>query len=481
MSLYPIPAGVTSITANSRQVQPGALFLAYPGQHSDGRRYIADAIARGAHSVMWEKDGFDWQPAWQVNQLAVPQLAAQAGEIASAFYQQPSQQMWCIGVTGTNGKTTVTHWLAQAYRYLGDKAAVIGTLGNGVPGALQATQNTTPGAVDLQALLAGFVTEAVQVTAMEVSSHALDQGRVNGMAFAVAVLTNLTRDHLDYHQTMDAYRAAKRKLFDWPTLQTSVINADDAFGAALIAELRAADKPVLSYGLQQGDVRALRVRPDATGFDLDLQTPDGNASLRLPAIGQFNVYNGLAVLACLLSQAVPLDRALQALAAVVPVAGRMQALGGHGQPTVVVDYAHTPDALEKALLSLKPQCQGMLVCVFGCGGDRDPGKRAEMGRVAGQLADRVVLTSDNPRSESAQLIVDMIRQGVQVADETKVSVVLDRAAAIAAAIATAAPGDVVLVAGKGHEDYQECNGVRTAFSDAAHVQAALAQRGVATC
>lgn len=478
MSALLIPATASSLTADSRQVTAGGVFLAYPGPQRDGRLFIADAIAKGATMVIWEREGFDWRPEWQVEQIAVNGLQSQIGLIASRFYGHPTEKLWCIGVTGTNGKTTVTHWLAQAYRHLQQQAAVIGTLGNGRLEAaglagLRPSHNTTPGPVELQACLAQFVAQSVDVVAMEVSSHGLDQGRVNGVAFDIAVLTNLTRDHLDYHQTMQAYQAAKRKLFDWPTLRTAVINAEDAFGATLIADLRAAGRPVLSYGIAQGDVRAVVVKQQATGFVLQIETPQGAGRVTLNALGQFNVYNALAVVATLLANDVPLLAALAAVSAVVPVPGRMQMFGGVDQPLVVVDYAHTPDALEKALHSLRAQASGKLWCVFGCGGDRDSGKRADMGRIASQLADRVVVTSDNPRSEPPQQIIDMILQGAG----GDYVVEPDRASAIALAVRSAQAGDVVLVAGKGHENYQEIQGVRVAFSDADCVRSALVSGG----
>lgn len=475
MTGYVIPASVTSVTADSRQVVAGSLFLAYPGPHHDGRQYIPQAIANGAATVWWESQGFEWDQTWPVTQQPVLDLGKQAGAIASQFYQTPSTQMWCIGVTGTNGKTTVTHWLAQAYGYLQHKAAVIGTLGNGLPQALQATANTTPGPIDLQRLLAGFVAQAVEVVAMEVSSHGLDQGRVNGMAFDVAVFTNLTRDHLDYHQTMEAYQDAKRKLFDWPGLSAMVINADDAFGVQLLQSATAVNCNVLSYGVQHGDVRATQIRVQASGFEVAVITPQGEGVMHVHAAGQFNVYNALAVLSCLLVHGVALADAIEAIGALVPVPGRMQMFGGGALPLVVVDYAHTPDALEKALHSLRAQTQGQLWCVFGCGGDRDSGKRAEMGRIASQLADQLVLTTDNPRSENPAAIMAAIVEGVVGTCRTEV----DRASAIAQVISNAAAGDVVLVAGKGHEAYQEIAGVRHPYSDADSVREAL-QRAATT-
>ena len=469
MSKYVIPAPVHGMTTDSRKVEKHGLFLAYPGQHSDGRMYIADAIARGANTVIWDSVDFDWNPEWTVNQIAIPYLQHQVGHIASQFYKNPSEQLWCIGVTGTNGKTTVTHWLAQAYRFLQRKSAVIGTLGNGTLDDLQATNNTTPGPVDLHKLLAQFVTEDVKVAAMEVSSHGLDQGRVNGVEFDVAVLTNITRDHLDYHQTMEAYQSAKAQLFAWETLKASVINADDAFGATLIASLREKGQHVVSYGMQHGDVLAKSIEMHATGFEVNVHAPQGEGHMQVHALGLFNVYNALAVLACLLAAEVALPAALQAVSGLVPVAGRMQMFGGGDLPLVVVDYAHTPDALEKALHTLRTQTHGKLTCVFGCGGDRDPGKRPEMGRIASQSADSVVVTNDNPRSENPYAIIAAITEGIVggYAVET------DRAKAIALAITQANKGDVVLVAGKGHEDYQEMQGVRYPFSDAEWVMTAL--------
>lgn len=470
MSKYIIPAPVHGITADSRQVEKHGLFLAYPGPHSDGRDYIEDAIAKGVNTVIWESEGFEWKPEWNVHHIAIADLKNQVGHIASQFYKDPSKALWCIGVTGTNGKTTVTHWLAQAYRFLQKKSAVIGTLGNGALDDLQATQNTTPGPVELQKMLATFVQDKVRTVAMEVSSHGLDQGRVNGVAFDVAVFTNLTRDHLDYHQTMEAYQAAKRQLFDWPTLTAAVVNIDDAFGMSLIDELRKQDKKVWSYGLhQEADVCATSVNMHATGFEIVVRTPQGDGTIQLHALGQFNVHNALAVLTCLLVNEVALSSAIQAVSGLVPVAGRMQMFGGGDFPLVVVDYAHTPDALEKALQTLRLQARGKLCCVFGCGGDRDSGKRREMGRIADGLADTVIVTNDNPRSENPYAIVAAIAEGIT----RDINVELDRAKAIALAIGQASKGDVVLVAGKGHEDYQEIQGIRYPFSDASWVQNAL--------
>ncbi len=469
MSTVQMPSHVQALTADSRQVRAGSAFLAYPGPHSDGRDYIEQAIAQGAALVLWEPAQFEWQARWQVMQTAVPGLQMQAGHIASAFYQHPSHAMWCIGVTGTNGKTTVSHWLAQAYAYLQQPVAVMGTLGNGPLDQLQASLNTTLGAIDCQKQLAQMRDTHTQVVAMEVSSHGLDQGRVNGVAFDVAIFTNLTRDHLDYHHTMAAYQAAKRKLFDWSSLRVSIVNVDDTVGLALYQELTTLSRPVLSYGLHTGDIHAKHITSLATGFQLDVVTPQGEGVVTLHALGAFNISNAFAVLASLLAHTIPLPLALEAISQLRPVQGRMQMLGGGDAPLVVVDYAHTPDALSQALTTLRAQTAGHITCVFGCGGDRDPGKRAEMGAIASRLADELMLTTDNPRFEAPEHIINMILAGVSAPYTYQA----DRAQAITQAIQQAHIGDVVLVAGKGHEPYQEVQGVRYAFSDVECVQAAL--------
>jgi len=462
-----------SVTADSRQVVPGALFLAYPGVHSDGRRYIAQAVAAGASAVLWESQGFAWDAAIKVANLGVSQLKNQVAEIAAEFYQYPSRKLDVIGVTGTNGKTSVSQWIAQAMQALGEKTAVIGTIGSGfadVSGnGLVETNNTTPDAILLQKMLADYASQGAVAVAMEVSSHGLDQGRVNAIEFDFAVFTNLTRDHLDYHETMDAYASAKRKLFDWPSLRTAVVNVDDDFGKEMAESLRVSSKSIVTYGLVQGDVRADKLTLSANGISMKVITPQGVAVLSAPVLGRFNAYNLLAVLATLLARQVPLVDAISAIAQIKPVAGRMQQFGGKDKPLVVVDYAHTPDALENVLVSLREQTQGKLICVFGCGGDRDAGKRPLMGSIAEKYAHHVVVTSDNPRNENPALIIEQIVNGMTVLP----SIAPDRAVAIQQAIKFANKDDVVLLAGKGHEDYQEIGGLRTPFSDIAVAQSAL--------
>lgn len=456
-----------SITTDSRKVQAGDLFLAYPGSGTDGRQYIPQAIARGAAAVIWEKNEFNWQPEWQVNNASIQSLKQKVGEIAAEFYGHPSSNLHMVGVTGTNGKTSVSHWIAQCLTALGEKTAVLGTIGNGFLDAQVAAINTTPDACLLQAMLAGYLQQGAKAVAMEVSSHGLDQGRVNGIRFEVAVLTNLSRDHLDYHKTMDAYAEAKQQLFAFNGLNVAILNADDDFGKRLAGSLKSG--AVLTYGLNAGDVRGRDLQLHDHGLSMQVDTPQGAANLIAPVLGRFNAYNVLAVLATLLALKVSLQDAINSIANIKPVLGRMQQFGGDELPLVVVDYAHTPDALEKVLSTLREQTQGKLICVFGCGGDRDAGKRPIMGAVAEKWADSVVVTSDNPRGENADSIAHAV-----VADMKTLPIVeLDRALAIKRAVMSAKKHDVVLVAGKGHEDYQEIAGVKHHFSDAEQVQAAL--------
>ena len=473
MTTYSIKTSVKNITSDSRKVQPGSLFLAYPGDKSDGRNYIADAIKNGAYAVLWESggesDSFEWNAEWDVENKPIKQLRAQASTIASQFYNNPSTRMWMIGVTGTNGKTSISQWLSQCFNHLDNKTAVIGTLGNGLPNQLSATENTTPDAVLLQEMLAEYVKQEVKTVAMEVSSHGLHQGRVKGVHFDVAVLSNLTRDHLDYHGSFEAYADAKRRLFVENGLKCAVLNADDEFGRKLEAELTGAGTPVMSYGIDSGDVRATDLHFENTHFTFYAHTPFGNAPVKANLIGRFNVYNVLAVLATLLASNVSLDDAVKAISHIQSAAGRMQTMGGGDLPLVVVDYAHTPDALEKVLTTLKAQASAKLICIFGCGGNRDAGKRALMGKVACEIADAVVVTSDNPRDENP----DKIIQDIVGAMQGNYAVEADRAKAISIGIRSAKPQDIVLIAGKGHEDYQEIAGKKQHFSDVEQAQNVL--------
>lgn len=461
------------ITVDSRKVQTGSVFLAYPGEYADGRQYIQHAINQGAAAVLWERDGYQWNPEWQLPNVAVDSLRSEAGMIANDFYGQPSQRLWMIGVTGTNGKTSCSHWLAQALSALGRKTAIVGTLGNGFPGALSAAINTTPDPILLHGMLADYLKQGAAAAAMEVSSHGLDQGRVNGVHFDIAVLTNLSRDHLDYHGDMDAYASAKKQLFYWDGLSCSVLNSDDELGSEIAQDLLGQGKRVLTYGLESGEVRGSQLRFSEQGLAMQVDTPFGQAQLQAGLLGRFNAYNLLAVLATLLASDVSLQQAVNVLTQVQPVAGRMQQVGGGNQPLVVIDYAHTPDALEKVLIALREQTKGRLLCVFGCGGNRDQGKRPLMGEVACRLADEVIVTSDNPRHENPAGIIAAIVSGMY----GNYQIERDRAAAITLAIKAAKPGDIVLVAGKGHEDYQDVAGVKYPFSDQEVVKQLLGSRG----
>ncbi|MBI1285058.1 MAG: UDP-N-acetylmuramoyl-L-alanyl-D-glutamate--2,6-diaminopimelate ligase [Thiobacillus sp.] len=472
-----IPAG--ELVNDSRKALPGAIFVAYPGESHDGREFIPQAVAQGVDGVLWEADHYQWDPALGLPNAGVTGLKNRIGEIAAHVYGEPSRSMHMIGITGTNGKTSVAHWVAQAFAQVGRKTAVIGTVGNGFPpvgdkpGALTPALNTTPDAIELQQRLASYKKQGATACAMEVSSHGLSQGRVNGATFKVAVLTNLSRDHLDYHGDMDRYADAKARLFSWPGLEWVVLNVDDAFGQRLESETRPAR--VAGYGFQRGAVVGKKLRLSQAGLHLDVHTDWGDAEFDVPLLGRFNAANLLAVLATLLVSGVKLDDAAKALARITPPPGRMQTLGGQAHPLVVVDYAHTPDALDKVLATLREIVSGgRLICVFGCGGNRDKGKRPLMGQVAAQGADEIWVTSDNPRNENPHHIIDDILAGTHDAKSGHpVRVEPDRARAIFEAIGGAHQGDVVLIAGKGHEDYQDLAGERLPFSDVAVANKAL--------
>jgi UDP-N-acetylmuramoyl-L-alanyl-D-glutamate--2,6-diaminopimelate ligase len=469
---------VVRLTSDSRAVRPGDAFAAYPGTQRDGRAFIADAIARGAGAVLWDPQGFSWDHAWKLPHLPLEQLKQRLGVIADFVYGQPSRDLWMVGITGTNGKTSCAQWTAAGLQAAGRRTAILGTLGNGLLGDVRPSDNTTPDAALLHEMLANFKRAGAQAVVMEVSSHGLDQGRVNGVRFAVALFTNLTRDHLDYHATMAAYGAAKARLFASPGLRVSVINVDDAFGRSLQDAARAKGRRVLSYGFGAADVMGSGMTSAADGIALTVETPWGRGELKTRLVGEFNAMNLLGVLGVLLVSGVELGAALGFLAQVEAPPGRMQRLGGHDAPLVVIDYAHTPDALEKVLTALRPTvgAGGELVCVFGCGGERDRGKRPEMGRLAARLADRIVVTSDNPRGEDPAAIASEIVHGIRDVGNRRYAVENDRAAAIASAIVQARPADVVLLAGKGHEAYQERAGQRLPFLDADHAARALASR-----
>ncbi len=471
---------VHGLASDSRSLCAGDLFLAVAGLRDHGLDHLDQALARGAAAVVWEPAAGRLPGELPVPAVAVAGLGQRLGVIADRFYGHPSRDLCCIGVTGTDGKTSVTHFIATALAGAGRSCGLLGTLGYGLPGELRAPTHTTPDALRLQAELAALRDKGAVAVAMETSSHALHQGRCNAVAFDVAVLTNLSRDHLDYHGSLQAYADAKRRLFRSPGLSAWVLNADDAFGRELAAAPPAGVQ-VIRYARGAGFDRragrgewlhATRVESLARGLRVTLETSAwGGAVLESRLLGGFNAANLLAALGALLAAGTGFEAALEHLARVETVPGRMEAFGGPGQPLVVVDYAHTPNALDNALHALRAHCRGELVCVFGAGGDRDRGKRPQMGAVAEAGADRVILTSDNPRSEDPQRIIGEIAAGAR--EPVRLQRIVDRAEAIDAAIAAAGPDDLVLVAGKGHEDYQQIGARRLAFSDRVRVQQAL--------
>ncbi|CAH2785850.1 MAG: UDP-N-acetylmuramoyl-dipeptide--2,6-diaminopimelate ligase (EC [uncultured Caballeronia sp.] len=473
--------------ADSRSLTSGDVFFAYAVDGADSCPFIDAALEKGAAVVLYQPENFAGKPNAS-RTLAVKALNELAGPIASAWYGEPTESILVVGVTGTNGKTSCSHWLATALSALGTPCAVVGTLGSGMPGKLVHSGFTTPDAPQLQRTFAQFKTDGAKAVAMEVSSHALHQGRVNGTKFDIAIFTNLTQDHLDYHGTFAAYEAAKAKLFAWPALKAAVINRDDPAGRRLIALCHGRTRTI-AYGIENAagaEVKAdalllaSRVRATATGTAFHLSSDWGDADVEVATLGEFNVNNLLGVLGALLAAQIPLDAALVQIAKLEPVNGRMQRLGGrlqNDEPLVVIDYAHTPDALEKTLAVLRPITEargGQLICMFGCGGDRDATKRPLMGAIAEKNANHVVITSDNPRSEDPLAIIDQVAAGFQ--DASKTRRIEDRASAILQAIRTAAREDVVVLAGKGHEATQEIMGKKRAFSDQDHARLALAAR-----
>ena len=472
--------GVRGLATDSRRVQPGDAFIAWPGYALDGRQYVKAALAAGASACLVEAEGvagFDFGADAPVAALAG--LKARTGEIADEFYGRPSESLAVVATTGTNGKTSTAWWTAQALRQLGKRCGVIGTLGVGEPPqGLQFTGLTTPDPVTVQQSLRRFADQGFAACAIEASSIGVVEQRLAGTRFAVALFTNFTQDHLDYHGSMAAYWDAKRALFDWPGLRAAVINLDDPKGEELAAQLRGPE--AWTYSLQRdARLRAERIAYADGGLGFEVVEGAARAPVRSALIGEYNVSNLLAVIGGLRALGVPLAEAAAACAVLSSVPGRMQRVeASRAGPEVVVDYAHSPDALEKALIALRPfatQRGGRLWAVFGCGGNRDTAKRPLMGAIAQRLADRVVLTSDNPRHEAPAAILAQIRAGLS-GDAHAVKVIEDRRAAIVASVREAAPADVILLAGKGHEDYQEIAGVKQPFSDVAEARLALEVR-----
>jgi UDP-N-acetylmuramoyl-L-alanyl-D-glutamate--2,6-diaminopimelate ligase len=473
--LVAVPAGwsVTDLTLDSRAATPGALFLACRGARHHGLEFAPEAVRRGARSVLYEPDGAPPLPPLPADTFVAPLagLTSAAGVLAARFFGDPSAHLTVAGITGTNGKTTCAWLLAQALSRCAHPAAYIGTLGCGIPPDITPTRHTTADAVTVQRQLASLAAAGAACVSMEVSSHALAQQRVEAVRFHTAAFTNLTRDHLDYHGTMAAYGAAKARLFAWPGLTERIINVDDPFGAELAARpggarltvtTRADSLPALPPAARW--VRATRVRAESTGLSIGVESSWGPLELPVRLMGEFNVDNALTVLAVLLAWNIAPAAAAAALARVRPASGRMEMFGGRGRtPLAIVDYAHTPDALAKALRAARLHCRGQLRVVFGCGGDRDPGKRPLMGRIAAELADDIVLTDDNPRSEAPQRIVADIVVGLGA--HSPVVIEHDRARAIRLALERSVADDVVLIAGKGHEDYQLIGAERRPFRD----------------
>ena len=467
---------ITGLVQDSREVKPGDAFVAIAGFGAHGLNFVDVAREAGAAAVLYEPPAPDDLPA-PADAIPVAGLRARMGTMADSFHGHPSAAMTTVGVTGTNGKTSTVQLLAQAWTLRGQKAGTVGTLGSGVYPKIVPTGFTTPLVLRMHALLAELRDEGASAVAMEVSSHALDQGRVDGLHFDVAVFTNLTRDHLDYHGDMARYGAAKARLFDWPGLRAAAVNLDDAFGRELFAAVGGKVRALgfSSRGAAGASVRAEELVLDGSGIRFLLHAGGQAHPVRSPLLGRFNVDNLLGVATTLFALGMAPALIAETLSQLLPVDGRMNRLGGEGgAPLVVVDYAHTPDALEQALASLRAHTAGTLTCVFGCGGERDTGKRPQMAAIAERLADRVIVTDDNPRNEDGDAIVADILAGF--AEPARVVVQRDRAAAIAQAIDGAGADDVVLVAGKGHEPYQDVGGVKHPFEDAAVARDCLRRR-----
>ncbi|MBD9535453.1 UDP-N-acetylmuramoyl-L-alanyl-D-glutamate--2,6-diaminopimelate ligase [Stenotrophomonas sp. STM01] len=466
---------ISGLVLDSRHVRPGDAFVAIAGFGAHGLGFVEQARANGASVVLFEPPAPAELPA-PADAIAVPGLRQRMGMMADQFHGQPSRAMTMVGVTGTNGKTSTVQLLTQAWHLLGIASGSIGTLGVGLYGNIVPTGFTTPLVLQMHDVLAQLRDGGAVAVAMEVSSHALDQGRVDAVHYDVAVFTNLTRDHLDYHGSMEAYGAAKARLFHRAGLKAAAINLDDAFGRDLITTLAEGVQAIglSSTGQAGASVRAEQLVLDGQGIGFELVIGDARFALRSPLLGRFNVDNLLAVAGALHGLGQPAATIAQVLAQLQPIRGRMNRLGGHGEPTVVIDYAHTPDALEQALRSLHGHLDGRLLCVFGCGGERDTGKRPQMAAIAEELADVVFVTDDNPRGEDGDVIVADIMAGF--ADPSRVNVQRDRARAIGAAVAQAGPGDIVLVAGKGHEPYQEIAGIKHPFDDTDVASRALQAR-----
>ncbi|BAW79591.1 UDP-N-acetylmuramyl tripeptide synthetase [Candidatus Nitrosoglobus terrae] len=474
---------ITGLSLNSNWINRGSVFLACRGRRQLGHNYIGAAIDKGAAAIIYDPvapvppEFIDRLQTLNIPYIALPELSTKVSTIANRFYLQPSQRVYVIGVTGTNGKTSVSHFLAQALHQGENSCGLMGTLGVGLVEAIIPSDLTTPDAVTVQEQLAAMYDAGASYAVMEVSSHALDQGRVNSVVFNTAIFTNLSHEHLDYHGDMVSYQTAKSLLFAQPGLCNAVINCDDAVGRALIVKLPP-EITVISYGLEnpQANLRASKLHYDRSWVSMNIEGSWGKGELSCPLLGRFNAYNLLATLGGLIACGMPFTEALERLCQIQAVPGRMESMGGWGEPLLVVDYAHTPDALEQALHSLRDHLDpgGRLWCVFGCGGERDPSKRPLMGAVAERLADFMMLTDDNPRSEDPIKIIIDILSGMKNPDS--VYKFRNRSEAIARAVQLAGSKDIVLIAGKGHENYQQIGIERRPFCDREQAQQALKQR-----
>lgn len=453
---------------DSRQIKTGDLFIAYPGAATDGRLYIDKAVLQGAIAIVY--DPIDFPPNHDLPKhlpcVPINHLLRHLAAIAKRFYNNPGANLEITAVTGTNGKTSIAYQLAQAHQLLGQKSAYIGTIGQGMVNALQPLENTTPDALCLISLLHNYKNQGITQVCMEVSSHALSQHRVDALDFKQALFTNLTLDHLDYHHTMEEYCAAKAQLFARKELDWAIVNQDDSYKDSMLAALLPQVK-TLTYGIHKDcDVRATDWHIDIHGTTLFVQTPFGSCQIKTQALGLFNIYNSLAIFSSLLAFGYPMQEIIPVMAELKAAPGRMELVVT--KPYVLVDYAHTPDALENVLSTLSELKQGKLWVVFGCGGDRDKSKRPLMGRAAALYADKLIITSDNPRSEDPQTIIEEIAQGVLPSiNPVKI---INREEAIAYALKNAVEQDIIIVAGKGHESYQQIGHVKQAFSDQAVIK-----------
>ncbi len=467
-----------SLTVDSRQIRPGDGFIAWPGASVDARQFVAGALGAGASACLAEAQHASQYEFSDERVALYSGLKTAAAPIAAAYYGDPSRQLQTVAITGTNGKTSTAWWLAHALERLGRKCGVVGTLGVGAPSAMVFNGLTTPDPVLLQRELRRFVDDGFAACAIEASSIGIAEHRLDCVQISVAVFTNFTQDHLDYHPSMAHYWAAKESLFEWPGLESAVINIDDARGAELFARIERSGRQVWSVSCNQpARIQACGIDQHADFMTVEFVEGQERCSTRLSTVGLFNVSNILCVVGSLRALGVPLKEAVNACAELPPVPGRLNTVVSASGPLVVIDYAHTPDALEKVLTALKPVAQkraGQLWCVFGCGGDRDTGKRPLMGAAVQKYADQIVVTSDNPRSESADAIIKQITTGLIGVKPFYVQ--SDRAKAIAESVQLANSNDVILIAGKGHEDYQEIDGVKLPFSDQSHAQDALSLR-----